>query len=202
MKNYIWKHRIVLGLLGILLVQVPFVYFKLTATDQDALDAFVEIAHVLFTSGLAGYLFSKTFESLLEKRLYGGLRRNWKEVRVMYSDGFGKGMGEAYPREPTLLIQAQDFGNPGPESSEDTLEDSLFAQGRDGRSNCITAPIIHGPVSISFNNGYVGQPAAGENSYITGKWSELQLMQVGPPGHKFTRAGFPDTLITLRRAPT
>lgn len=202
MKNYIWKHRIVLGLLVILLVQVPFVAFKLTAADRETLDAFVEIAHVLFTSGLAGYLFSKTFESLLEKRLYGGLRRNWKEVRVMYSDGWGKGMGEAYPREPTLLIQAPAFEDPGSESSEYRPENPLFAQGRDGSSNFITAPIMHGPMSISFNNGYVGQPAAGENTYVTGKWSELQLMQVGPPEHKFTRAGFPDTLITLGRAPT
>ena len=203
MKNHIWKHRIVLGLLGILLLQVPFVVFKLTAADRKALDTFVEIAHVLFTSGLAGYLYSKTFESLLEKRLYGGLRRNWKEVRVMYSDGWGKGMGEAYPREPTLLIQAPAFEDPGPESIEaHGRRLTLSPKSLDGRSHVITAPIMHGPMSINFNNGYVGQPAAGENTYVTGKWSELQLMQVGRPGHKFTRAGFPDTLITLRRAPT
>lgn len=202
MKNYIWKHRTVLGLLVILLVQVPFVAFKLTAATRETLNAFVEIAHVLFTSGLAGYVFSKTFESLLEKRLYGELRRNWKEVRVIYSDDVQKGMGEAYPREPTLLIQAPAFEDPGPESPEDTPENSLFAQSLDGRGHCITAPIMHGPMLISFNNGDVDQPAAGENTYVTGKWSELQLMQVGPSGRKLTRAGFPDTLITLGRAPT
>lgn len=108
MKNYAWKHRITLGLLVILLVQVPFVLFKLTTApaDRDSIDVFVEVMHILISSGLAGYLFSKTFESFLENNLYGGfLRRNWKEVRVMYSDDVHKGMGEAYPREPTLLIQ-------------------------------------------------------------------------------------------------
>ena len=202
MKNHIWKHRIVLGLLVILALQAPFVAFKLTTQDRDTLGAFVEVAHILFTSGLAGYLFSKTFESLLEKRLYGGFRRNWKEVRVMYSDGAGKGMGDAYPREPTLLIQAPTFEGARPASSEYTPEDSLLAQSRDGSKKFITPSVMHGPMLVSFNNGYVGQPAAGENTFVTGKWSELQLMQVGFPRHRHTRAGFPDTLITMGRAPT
>ena len=102
MKNFIWEHRIVLGLLVILSLQSPFVFLKLTCTDQNAL-AFIEVAQILSTSGLAGYLFSKTFESLLEKKLYGGLRQNWKEVRVMCSDGIGKGTGEAYPQSSLHL---------------------------------------------------------------------------------------------------
>ena len=42
MTNYMWKHRIVLGLLVILLVQVPFVYLKLTFSDRESVYALVE----------------------------------------------------------------------------------------------------------------------------------------------------------------
>ena len=202
MKNYIWKNRIVLGLLVILLVQLPFVALKLTISDQKSVYALVEAAHILLSSGLAGYLFSKTFESFLENRLYGGFRRNWKEVRVMYSDGFYKGMGEAYPREPTLLIQPPSFDISGSDSPRYTDKDSLVAQSLNGRSYVITAPIVHGPMSVSFNTGYVGQPVAGEDTSVTGKWSDLQLIQIGPSGCRITRVGFPDTLITLGKART
>ena len=173
MKNSVWKHRIVLGLLVILSVQVPFVVFKLTTGEhRDALDTVIEIAHILLTSGLAGYLFSRTFESLLDDKLYGRLRRNWKEVRVMYSDDLGKGMGDAYPREPTLLIQAPLFEDSGADSREYRSEGSLFAQRQDGSRYMITAPVMHGPMSMSFNSGYVAnltlantpsQPVSGAN---------------------------------------
>ncbi|MYE05318.1 MAG: hypothetical protein F4Y00_10150 [Bacteroidetes bacterium SB0662_bin_6] len=202
MKNYVWKHRIVLVLLAILFVQVPFVMIKLTTADRDVVSAIAEAAQILFSSGLAGYLFSKTFESWLEKKLYGGFRRNWKEVRVMYSDGVLKGMGEAYPREPTLLIQPPIFDDARPESPRGAIEEVLFAQSRDGRKHTITAPIMHGPVSISFNTGYVRRPGADENTWATGHWSEMQLMQVGYAGQKITRVGFPDTLVQLARAKT
>jgi len=203
MKNFVWKHRIVLGLLVILSVQVPFVAFKLTTAEhRDAIGAFVEIAHILLTSGLAGYLFSKAFESWLDKGLYGRLRQNWREVRVMYSDGLGKGTGEAYPREPTLLIQAHPFDDSRAQSREHTAEDPLFARSQDGSSHMITAPLMHSPMSMSFNNGYVGQPAAGESTFVTGKWSELQLMRVGLPGMRLVRAGFPDTLVTKAQGHT
>ena len=200
MKNHIWKHRIVLGLVVILLVQVPFITFKLATADLGFVEVLVETAHVLFSSGLAGYVFSRTFESLVEEKLYGGLTRNWKEVRVMYSDAVFKGMGDAYPREPTLLIQPPIYEYSGPESRRDMSDYALFAQSLDGRGHSITAPIMHGPMSISFNTGYVGKPGADESSVDTGKWSDLQLMQVGPTGHKFTTVGFPDTLIRLGRA--
>ena len=202
MKNYVWKHRIVLVLLAILFVQVPFVMIKLTTADRDVVDAIAEAAQILFSSGLAGYLFSKTFESLLEKKLYGGFRQSWKEVRVMYSDGVFKGMGEAYPREPTLLIQPPVFDDARSASPRDTSKEALFAQSRDGRKRSITAPIMHGPMSISFNTGYVGRPGADENTWATGHWSDMQLMQVGFSGHKITRVGFPDTLVQLARAET
>ena len=48
-----------------------------------------------------------------------------------------------------------------------------------------------------FNTGYVGQPGADVNTRATGKWSDLQLMQVGPSRHKVTRVGFPDTLVLV-----
>ena len=202
MKNYVWKHRIVLGLLGILLVQVPFVILKLATADRGLVGVLVEAAQILFSSGLAGYLFSRAFESLLEKRLYGRLRQNWRDVRVMYSDGVFKGMGGAYPREPTLLIQPPIHEDSGPQSRRNTSKDPLFAQGLDGRSYSITAPIMHGHMSISFNTGYVGQSGADENTLVTGKWSDLQLMQVGPSRYKTIKVGFPDTLILLGRAQT
>ena len=203
MKNFIWKHRIVFGLLVILSIQVPFIVFNLAAAEhRDTIGSIVETAHILLTSGLVGYLFSKTFESFLEKSLYGGLRRNWKEVRVIYSDGLMKGMGDAYPREPTLLIQAPAFEYSGVDTGGYAAVDPLFARRKDGSTDMITAPIMHGPMSISFNSGYVGQPDAGENTRVTGKWSELQLMRVGPSEIKLTRVGFPDTLTTLGGART
>ena len=82
-KNWIWKYRIGLALLVILSAQVPFVIFKITtaeAAERDLVVPFVEMAQILFSSGLAVYLFSKAFESLLENWLYGKFRRNWKEV--------------------------------------------------------------------------------------------------------------------------
>ena len=202
MKNRIWKHRIVIGLLVILLVQVPFVWLKLIISDQKSIYALIEAVHILLSSGLAGYLFSKTFESFLENKLYGGFRRNWKEVRVMYSNFLGKGTGDAYPREPTLLIQSPIYENLGPDAPPRHDENPLFAQSLDGRSHAITAPIVHGPMSVSFNAGYVGKPASGENTFATGQWSELQLMQVGLPGHQRLRAGFPDSLVTVGRIST
>lgn len=205
MKNWVWKYRIGLVLLAILLAQVPFVVFKITTVDaaeRDLVSAFLETAQILLSSGLAAYLFSKGFESLLENWLYGRFRRNWKEVRVMYSDGFGKGMGAEYPRDPTLLLQSPVFDDSKPESPRHTDSDALVAQRLDGKSYVITAPIVHGPVEVSFNTGYVGQSAVGENTVVTGKWSDLQLMQVGPSGHRLTRVGFPDTLVRLGKAPT
>ncbi len=59
---------------------------------------------------------------------------------------------------------------------------------------------MHGPVCVSFNTGYVGE-SAGETTVDTGKWSELQLMKVGTPGHRMLRAEFPGTLITLGKIP-
>ena len=205
MKNWVWKYRIGLALLVILSAQVPFVVFKITnadAAERDLVFAFVETAQILLSSGLAVYLFSKAFESLLENWLYGKFRRNWKEVRIFYSDGFGKGMGMEYPRDPTILIQAPMLDDAVPESPRHTDGEDLVVQSLDGKNHVITAPIIHGPVEVSFNTGYVGQSAVGENTVVTGKWSDLQLMRVGPSGHRVTRVGFPDTLVTTGKAPT
>ena len=195
MKNYVWRHRIGLVLLLLLVVQGPFIALKLTAGEDDAPRPLVEVTHVLISSGLAAYLFSKRFDSGLERWLYGGLRKQWQEVRVLYSDGPGKGMGDAYPRDPTLLLQTPPFESEGP---HDKGEGVLFAQDSKGGLRNITAPFVHGPVCLSFNTGFVGRPAAGESTWVTGHWSDLQLLQVGD--FRMTRVGFPDTLITLGRA--
>ena len=65
MKNFLWKYRIVAGLLILLLVQVPFVWLKLVTSDQKSVHALVESVHVVVSSGLVGYLFSKAFDSFL-----------------------------------------------------------------------------------------------------------------------------------------
>ena len=87
-----------------------------------------------------------------------------------------------------------------PESSRFTDEDSLVAQRLDGKSYVITARHMHGPMSVSFNTGYIGKPTAEENTSVSRKWSDLQLMQVGHPG--IVRVGLPDTLIELRKSGT
>ena len=200
-KNWVWRHRITVGLLVLLVVQTPFVWFKVTTPIQHSGHALVETLHVLVSSGLAGYLFSKAFDSLLEDWLYGRfLRRSWKEFRVVYSDDVFKGMGDAYPRDPTLLIQPPFPQDAGPVHLGDTPGDLLAADSLDGKSRIITAMTMHGPMSVSFNSGYLGEPAVGDNTWVTGKWSDLQLMQVGSSGHKMTRVGFPDTLIEQRKA--
>ena len=198
MKNFVWRHRIALVLLVLLAVQGPFIALKLAAGEDEAPHPLAEVGHVLISSGLAAYLFSRRFDSTLERYLYGGLREHWKEVRVLYSDGLGRGAGDAYPREPTLLLQSPPFE---PSDSQHVREDLLWARDRFGGWQNITAPFVHGPVCLSFNTGFVGQPAVGENTRVTGRWSELQLMQVGPAEHQVTRVGFPDTLITVGSAP-
>ncbi len=198
MQDYLWRHRIVVMLVLLLAVQVPFIVLRLAPPGGGTPHSITEVGHVVVTSGLAAYLFSKRFESWLEHRLYGGLRKQWKEVRVMYSEEMGKGVGEAYPREPTILLQAPDFHLEAPEQ-ERRGGMPLDREGHSPRP--VTAPYMHGPVSVSFNTGYVGEPTAAENTWATGKWSDLRLMQVGFPGsgHMLTVAGFPDTLITLGR---
>ena len=194
MKNRIWKYRIEVVFSIILMMQVPFVLIKLTTSARDSIDLIVEALHILISSGLAGFLFSKAFDSLLERWLYGGyLRRNWKEVRVIYSDNVFKGMGDEYPREPTLLIQPSMLKGRSSDPHKD--ENPLIAYSLSGKGYGITARDMHGPMTVSFNTGYVGQPAAGQDTLVTGKWSDLQLMQVDHPG--IVRVGFPDTLIRL-----
>ena len=109
MQDYVWRHRIVLVLVLLLAVQAPFIVLRLASADGGTPHPIAEVGHVVVTSGLAAYLFSKRFESWLEHRLYGGLRKQWKEVRVMYSDGLGKGMGEAYPGSRPFCYRPRSF---------------------------------------------------------------------------------------------
>lgn len=67
-------------------------------------------------------------------------------------------MGEAYPRKPTLLIQAPLLEASGADSRGYRSEGSLFAQSEVGSRCVIIAPVMHRSVSMSLDSGYVGQP--------------------------------------------
>ena len=171
--EFVWKHRVPLGLFVILALQAPLVWLKPTLDDGGTPKAFVEIAHVLVTSGLLGYLFSKRFEALLRNRLYGFVQKDWQEVSVFYSqDGRARGMGPDYPREPTLLIQRPMW------SRFEKADSSVFVGGV--------------PMGMSFNSGYEGKPVEGEETYLNGKWSELRRINA-----RYGDVGFPDSLYTL-----
>ena len=58
---------------------------------------------------------------------------------------------------------------------------------------------LSAPKCTISRTGKVGRPSHCE---VYRQRSELQLMQVGPPGHKRTMAGFPDTLVTVGKAKT
>ncbi len=165
-KEMLWRHKTALSLGSILVAQVPFVALRLT-TDGVAL-TIIEVLHLLLTSGLSVYLFSKAFETFLENRLIGAsLRKHRKEVRVMYSDMPFKGMGEHYPRDPTLLIQPATF---------DMNSDRLI---------------------LSFNNSYEGAPdeeKTGKWSDLqlmrVGEDDGFKLLRVGFPD-PYIRRGVP-----------
>ena len=171
----IWKWRVGTALLAILLMQIGYVCFRASIEfSPQLLLVGIETLHVFLSSGLFFYIFSKYYDSLIEKFLYGGFksksfRKNWQEVKVMYSpysDNAGtvlRGTGEHYPREPTLLIHSSPFKT----------------DKNDGR------------LLVSFNTAFRG--TSGE---ISGKWSELQPFKA----YDFApvkRVGFPDTLTSI-----
>ena len=203
-KNWIWNHRIWLALLAILLLQAPFVIVKMTivdATERDLVIPFVETGQILLSSALVVYLVSKKFDSLLEIWLYGTFRRGWKEVRVMYSENMmGKGLGEEYPRDPTLLIQAPVFDDSKFGSYQTLRENILWVPKSKEEGQYMTSVQMKGPMLVSFNAGQLRHQLDNEGIHVTGKWSDLQLMQVGI-GTKFTKVGFPDTLIESMEPP-
>ena len=135
MRERIWKHRAVAGFVSILILQAPFLTLKLTIADEGIPNALVEVFHVLLTSGLAVYLFSRGFETRLQDWLYGSFRHDWKEVKVYYTDLVFRGTGDGYPREPTLLVHAPMWEMMGVEH-----------------------PFANKPMSISFNSAYKADP--------------------------------------------
>ncbi len=199
MKELIWKYRKPLVFLALLVIQVPFFFFMPTSAAKDS---FIRVVHVLVSSGLMSFLFSRFADRLIGKMLYKGLRRDWKEVRVIYSEGFARGTGDVYPREPTLLIQEPLLGS---SSRAEEIKGPLFAQDGNGRLHQVSAARLHRPMSLYFNNSCVGKPeegkeveseAGGRVEFATGHWSQLQLMQVGPDEKtQLVSVGFPDTLI-------
>ena len=119
----------------------------------------------------------------------------------MYSDGMGQGTGEEYPRDPTLLIQAPVFDDSKFGSRHILRRDVLWEPESEEDRQYVTPVQMEGPMSVSFNTGKLRHELTEEAIYVTGRWSDLQLMQVGMAGHRVTRVGFPDTLIKVGRAP-
>ena len=140
---------------------------KLVVSDQGAWRLVVEVGHVVLTSGLAAYLLSRGFEGYLGRRLYKGLREDWKEVRASYTQRPFRGTGPEYPRDPAILIHEP----VGPVTS--------YHFGTK-------------PMMVGFNNAFVGRLEEGQMQAATGKWSELQPMEI-MGGVKVV--GFPGTEI-------
>ena len=172
--EFIWKYRILLGLSAILVIQTPLILFKLAFLDQRFLETLVEVTHVVLTSGLAVYLFSKAFESFLRARLYQGVQKDWQEVRVVYSQSSPyRGTGEVFPREPTLLIQQP-------------ILDRVTPFG----------PLGGRSMGVSFNSAYEGRTLEGETTFLNGRWSELTLLSA-----KHGWVGFPSALYSAEKGP-
>ena len=106
---------------------------------------------------LASWLLAVVIVAAVDHRRYGGTRDRWQEVRVFYSPTFtGRGLGEVYPREPTLLLHPAMTWNP----------DSKKMQDR--------------PVEIWFNDGYVAKPENPETPFLNGTWGPLDLIYPHP----------------------
>ena len=200
MRNNIWRYRTQLRLLGIILIQIPFLLFKLLGPSLGVAQALTETSQLLATSGLAVYLFTRQFESWLEEQVYGGVRRSWQEVRVYYSRSPTLlGMGSYYPREPTILISPAGLGSKsGPHMSQ-----PVIARTQSGGLEGIAAPLLHGPVIVHFNSSFSGEPSEPGAAFENGKWSQMRLMRDGasPPQDGFVVVGFPDTLYDAVELP-
>lgn len=106
---------------------------------------------------LASWLLAIVIVAVVDHRRYRGLRDHWQEVRVLYSPTFtGRGLGEVYPHEPTLLLHQEMVWNPDSKKTQDR------------------------PVEIWFNDGYVGESETPESPFLNGTWGPLDLINAGP----------------------
>ena len=105
---------------------------------------------------------------------------------MFYSPTFrGRGLGEVYPREPTLLLHPPMIWKPDFKKTHDR------------------------PVEIWFNDGYVGDPETTESLYQNGTWGPLDLIyphpfhnirQVGVAYTRILPTGIGSRLSCCRRA--
>lgn len=106
---------------------------------------------------LASWLLAFIIVAIVDLRRYRGLRDDWQEVRMFYSPTFGgRGLGDVYPREPTLLLHPPMMWNPDLKKTHDR------------------------PVEIWFNDGYVGAPETPTSPFHNGTWGPMDLIYPGP----------------------
>ena len=196
LKNWVWMHRELLPLAFVLVLQGLFVSVRIIWLDQDADQYWVPV-NVVVSSTILVVLLSRWFERLLRRWLYGIVREDWQEVRVYYSpESPFKGMGETYPREPTILISRSGFLPPGDEPVDGN---PVRVLNKDGRWERGSAWRLNNPMAVSFNDGYANDSLE-PGLFATGHWTELQLMRQAAkddPRGQFLIVGFPETRITL-----
>ena len=106
---------------------------------------------------LASWLLAVVIVAVVDHRRYRGVRDEWQEVRIFYSPTFGgRGLGGAYPREPTLLLHPPMMWKPDLKKTQDR------------------------PIEVWFNDGYVGEPETPESPFQNGTWGPLDLIYPGP----------------------
>ena len=127
--------------------------FTLVALLKDDFGEFL----LVVPGALASWLLAVAIVAVTDHRRYRGLRDNWQEVRIFHSPTFsGRGLGEVYPREPTLLLHPPMMWEPDLKKTHDR------------------------PVEIWFNDGYVGAPETPEAPFQNGTWGPLDLIYPGP----------------------
>ena len=125
----------------------------LVALLKDGLGEYL----LVVPGALASWLLAVVIVVLVDHRRYRATRDDWKEVRLFYSPTFtGRGLGEVYPREPTLLLHPSIMWNPDSEKVHDR------------------------PLEIWFNDGYVAEPENPESPFLNGTWGPLDLIYPHP----------------------
>ena len=139
----------------------------LVAVLKDGLGEFL----LVVPGALASWLLAVVIVAVVDHRRYKGVRDDWQEVRVFYSPEFrGRGLGEVYPREPTLLLHPAMMWKPDLKKVHDR------------------------PVEIWFNDGYVGEPDTSAAIFQNGTWGPLDVIYPGP-FHNIRQVGVAHTRI-------
>ena len=143
-------------------------------------DDFHEFLLVL-PGALASWFIAVVILAIVDFRRYRGTRDHWQEVRVFYSPTFrGRGVGNVYPRDPTLLMHTPMIWNPDPNKVQDR------------------------PLEIWFNDGYVGKPEekAPGSPFHNGTWGPLDVIYpYPPPMQDFSQVGVGYTRILQQHLP-